>query len=215
MGLYIAKGILLEHGGSLTAASEGKDRGTSFVMTIPLYEIPSHLLPETNEQSVTMHQQERADSQLRSLHILIVDDSAMNRKMLERWLHNKGHVCVQAIHGKDAVDKMRASMMATEQSNFDVILMDFQMPCMDGGTAVRAIRDMGCKAFIVGITGTLFSEDVDRFMECGADTVLPKPLDLPSLMTTLLEHCPSREMTIAHSRGPNSMGETKSLSDCS
>lgn len=207
----------MEHGGSLTAASEGKDRGTSFTMTIPLYEIPSHLLPPSDEQAVlTMHQLNKTDSQrMKSLHILIVDDSAMNRKMLERWLRNKGHVCVQAIHGKDAVDLMRDNMMATDQRNFDAILMDYQMPYMDGGTAVRAIRDMGCKAFIVGITGTLFSEDVDEFMECGADTVLPKPLELPALMTALMEHCPSGEMTMDHSHGPTSMGETKSLSDCS
>jgi len=113
------------------------------------------------------------------LHLLVVDDAASNRKMLTRLLTNKQHTCEEAKHGQEAIDKYVASQ--ENGKPFDSILMDFEMPVMNGPDAAKVIRGLGCDCFIVGITGNVLSEDIALFKSCGANEVLPKPLQLPNL----------------------------------
>ena len=88
------------------------------------------------------------------LDILIVDDSGLSRKMLSRLLRTSGYVFDEAEDGVIALEKVKAKMSGvtygSEKDNFDVILMDFVMPNMDGPTATKAIRDMGYTAPIFG-----------------------------------------------------------------
>ena len=180
LGLYIAKGILQQHRGTLTAYSEGKDRGTTFLITLPLYDIPDN--PEqARSQRRALHW-----NKLEPLRILVVDDSTVNRKLLIRLLERHGHLCEGAENGRVAVERVKG--VASEGERFHCILMDYEMPEMNGHDATRALRKTGCDSFIVGLTGTLFSEDVQRFMKCGADAVLPKPLEMRDLMDILVEH---------------------------
>ena len=86
-------------------------------------------------------------------HILVVDDSPLNRKMLSKLLKSKGHVIEEAADGQQGVDKVKQE--ADAGRNYDVILMDFVMPVMDGPTATRAIRAMDVKSPIFGLTGNL------------------------------------------------------------
>ena len=188
LGLYIAKGIILQHGGSLTAASDGKGCGTTFVMSIPLYDIPeTEALCNAISQETSNHSKGEPIDPTR---FLVVDDSRINRKMMARWLRNEGHAWDEAEDGLRAVEAVRNAM--ERDKPYRVILMDYQMPEMTGGTAVQNIRAMGCDALIIGITGNVFSEDVDHFMECGANAVLSKPLDLTELTKILSEHRPSQ-----------------------
>ena len=106
--------------------------------------------------------------------------------MLKRLLENKGHVCEEAENGLVAVERVQE--MTANGDRFDALLMDFEMPIKDGGTATRELRSLGCDSFIVGVTGTLFSDDVENFRKCGADTVLPKPLHCVDLMNVLVEN---------------------------
>ena len=84
-------------------------------------------------------------------HILVVDDSPLNRKMLSKLLKSKGHDIEEAADGQKGVDIVKQE--ADAGRNFDVILMDFVMPVMDGPTATRAIRAMHIKTPIFGLTG--------------------------------------------------------------
>ena len=86
-------------------------------------------------------------------HILIVDDSPLNRKMLSKLLKSKGHVIEEAADGQKGVDIVKQT--ADAGRHYDVILMDFVMPVMDGPTATRAIRAMKIKTPIFGLTGSL------------------------------------------------------------
>ena len=86
-------------------------------------------------------------------HILVVDDSPLNRKMLSKLLKSKGHVVEEAADGQKGVDIVKRA--ADAGRHFDVILMDFVMPVMDGPAATRAIRDMKIKTPIFGLTGSL------------------------------------------------------------
>jgi CheY-like chemotaxis protein len=73
-------------------------------------------------------------------------------------------------------------------SAFDTILMDYEMPVMNGPESSRGIRELGCDSFIVGVTGNLMEEDVNYFKECGANAVLPKPLDFTELENLWAEY---------------------------
>ena len=86
-------------------------------------------------------------------HILVVDDSPLNRKMLCKLLKSRGHVIEEAADGQQCVDKVKQE--ADAGRNYDVILMDFVMPVMDGPTATRAIRAMRIRTPIFGLTGSL------------------------------------------------------------
>ena len=66
--------------------------------------------------------------------------------------------------------------------------MDFEMPEMNGPTASRHIRELGCDSFIVGITGNVLPEDIAHFKENGANLVFPKPVRLPDLEAAWLEY---------------------------
>ena len=181
LGLYIAKGILEQHGGSLVASSDGKGRGSTFTMSVPLYCVPEARSPEHEESQRTIDW-----DMMDPLNVLVVDDAALNRKLLSRLLRNHGNVCSEAENGRVAVQRVLDAKNRGDR--FDVILMDYEMPEMDGGDAAKVLRAMGCDSFVVGITGNMFSEDVENFKSCGANSVLPKPLDLRALMDVLVEN---------------------------
>jgi CheY-like chemotaxis protein len=145
--------------------------------------------------------------------VLLVDDVASNVKMAARILQRSGVVeCATAEDGQVALDTYIAARAWAQQeadlalrqqraeeggepgieSNipdpiepFDAILMDFEMPVMNGPTATARLRALGCTAPIIGITGNVLPADVEFFLQSGADAVLPKPLRLPDLYDAL------------------------------
>ena len=117
--------------------------------------------------------------------ILIVDDSALNRKMMRRYFTTSGHTCTEAIDGKHAVNLVKERLRNLHgKKTFDAILMDFVMPVMDGPSACKAIRARGYKSLIFGVTGNNRERDMEYFINSGADVVLSKPFD-----TDKFQHC--------------------------
>jgi CheY-like chemotaxis protein len=192
LGLYIAKGIVDQHGGKLTTYSKGIGHGTTFTMTLPLFLIPDKT-PKTEEPyqnsgaattgSIQVENKEVLSSYLR---ILVVDDAPTNRKLLRRLLENHGHSITEAEDGLDAVQKMQEGR--SDGKPFDSILLDYEMPHMNGPDSCRKMREMGCDSFIVGVTGNVMAQDVTYFKECGANGVLAKPFRLAELDQMLLEY---------------------------
>ena len=128
----------------------------------------------------------RTDFEATPLRVLVVDDAAMNRKLLTRLLRNHGHQCDEAEDGQIAVRLVKQAM---EDSNpYDSVLLDNEMPVMNGPTAAEHMRAMGSDVFIVGITGNLLPEDVANFRNCGANSVLPKPFKLNDLEDLWVEY---------------------------
>ena len=112
--------------------------------------------------------------------ILLVDDAASNRKMLRRLLTAKGFSCEEAVDGTDAL-KVFARHRA-QGDNFSTILMDFEMPEMNGPTATKELRTkLGCTCPIFGVTGNVLPHDVEHFLEQGANKILAKPLNINAL----------------------------------
>ena len=110
-------------------------------------------------------------------HLLIVDDSPLNRKMLTRTFRAAGHTCDEAEDGVIGVAKVK-EMMSSSAKAYSAILMDFVMPNMDGPTATKEIRSLGYTGLIFGVTGNTLEADIDYFIDSGANQVLAKPLDM-------------------------------------
>jgi signal transduction histidine kinase/ActR/RegA family two-component response regulator len=183
LGLYIAKGIVEQHGGKLTACSEGLGCGTTFTMTIPLYHIPE--LEKTESQSEFFSSQNNSFRES-TLNVLIVDDATSNRKLLRRLLENRGHTCDEAEDGHVAVEMVQQA--ADKKKPYDMVLLDYEMPIMNGPTAAMEIRKIGSDAFVIGITGNMMAEDVAYFKSKGANAVLPKPFRISSLEELCVEY---------------------------
>ena len=179
LGLYIAMGIVKQHRGSLVCDSEGLGLGTTFAMSLPLYDVSRPEVEAGGDGDVT--EAACGDSKRGNLKILVVDDAVSNRKLLSRLLQNKGHETDQAEDGCVAVDMV-------EKSQYDLVLMDYEIPNLNGPGAAKKIRENGCDVFIVGVTGNLMPEDVNYFRRCGADAVLPKPFRISDLEEIIFEH---------------------------
>ena len=110
--------------------------------------------------------------------VLVVDDVPMNRKMLRRWLNSRFDVCTEAENGQQAVDLVREAFIQERIPYYDLITMDYQMPIMDGATAIRHIRQLGYQGVIVAVTGNAVEEDIRLLLSSGANKVMTKPLSI-------------------------------------
>jgi CheY-like chemotaxis protein len=119
----------------------------------------------------------------RMISVLIVDDVRSCRKMLARVLTINDCVCDEAGDGLEAVEKVRAAIAKGEC--YDGIFMDASMPLMTGSEATKAIRNMGCRCKIYGVTGDSLPEDISRFTTNGADDVFIKPLRKDDILDLL------------------------------
>lgn len=120
-------------------------------------------------------------------HILIVEDIDVNRLILCKILNTRGAACDVAVNGKEAVDKFGSS----EPGAYDLILMDVQMPVMDGYEATRTIRagEHPCAKSvpIIAMTANAFADDVQAALESGMNAHVSKPIVLEQVEKTIRE----------------------------
>jgi CheY-like chemotaxis protein len=119
---------------------------------------------------------------VKSLHILVAEDTDENRELVSELLKKRGHSVVGVADGRQALD-------ALEKNHYDVVLMDEQMPSMDGLEATRAIRQKekstGKHQVIVALTGNVTEEDKQTRVEAGMDGFVPKPFEMRALFDTI------------------------------
>ena len=129
----------------------------------------------------------RGDSVVSGKHFLVVDDVEVNRMILEKILGTLGASCDTAENGKSALDKFTAS----HPGEYDIILMDVQMPVMDGHAATRAIRASGHpearSVAIIAMTANAFVDDVRDALAAGMDAHVSKPIVLDQLKRAIQE----------------------------
>lgn len=209
LGLFITKGIVEQHQGSLKVHSDGLGLGTTFELELPLYEQNAltnnwsvegndtnsclETFPTSKRTEQTTSIATNTDNVASNLRILVVDDVYSNRKLLRRLLEKQGHTCTEAEDGQKAIELWKSSRKGSNDSDtqddselqpfasFDTILMDYEMPVLNGPSAAQEMRRLGCHLFIVGVTGNMLPDDVAYFKECGANAVVSKPLRLPEL----------------------------------
>jgi len=110
--------------------------------------------------------------------ILVVEDIKENQLILQMYISRYGMIPDFADNGKVALEKVR-------DGNYDVILMDMQMPVMDGYTATKALRERGYSKPIIALTAHAMKEDRERCLQAGCDEYLTKPIEAATLYATL------------------------------
>ncbi len=180
LGLTIVKTLLDMMGGSIRAESE-KDVGSVFTVELPLRLAPNEQAPSpaaSDESPV----QEQLETPAR---ILIVEDIEFNRELAEILLEESGFLVESVPDGCDAVEAVRNH----EPGYYDLILMDIQMPVMNGYEATRAIRalprDDTDTLPIIALSANSREEDRRMSMDSGMDNHVSKPFDIDFLLKTI------------------------------
>jgi CheY-like chemotaxis protein len=148
--------------------------GSEFIVRLPFDVLAEEEAPRTSPQSL-------GDGSLQGVRILLVDDSDINREIGARVLEREGATVETCANGREAVERLR------EGADFDAVLMDIQMPVMDGYEATRRIRaDLGLTALpILALTAGALSEERRKAEAAGMNEFLTKPLDPLVLVRTL------------------------------
>jgi CheY-like chemotaxis protein len=177
LGLAISKGLAEGMGGTMWAASEGTGKGSTFHVTIRAAVAEGELpAPATESAAIRVDQAE-----LHPLRILLVEDNAVNQKLATRLLGLMGYEPDVAANGIEA-------MGAVERQPYDLVLMDVQMPEMDGLEATRRIvtRLGADRPRIVAMTANAMDGDRERCLEAGMDGYVSKPIHVEELLATIL-----------------------------
>ncbi|MCQ8185986.1 tetratricopeptide repeat-containing hybrid sensor histidine kinase/response regulator [Parvularcula maris] len=167
LGLAICRQITDLLGGDITVKS-AVGRGTSITVTIPPSDAPVSALEEEEQESA----EEPSEETLRPLRILAAEDNAVNAMVIQAILKNK-------VSGLTIVENGAEAVTAVTNGGFDVVLMDKQMPVMDGVEAIRRIRALeGPERAIpiIAVTADAFAEAREELMGAGADDYLSKPV---------------------------------------
>ena len=184
LGLSICKLLVDLMGGTIFVQSE-LGRGTEFSLTVPCEAVAVEAEQEPRPDAPVATGEGRP---MRLLSVLIAEDNLINQSVLRRQLEMSSkeagvtYDTVIANNGQEAVD-------LTEQHAFDVVLMDIQMPLLDGIEATRALRGRGHTMPIIGLSGNARQEQIDAAIAAGMQGYLIKPYNRKELVALINRQC--------------------------
>ncbi|MCB9858429.1 MAG: PAS domain S-box protein [Phycisphaerales bacterium] len=204
LGLMISMRLAELLGGDLTAESE-TGKGSVFTLWLPVGRPDVKMLSPTSFESAQASIDAQNDgataptsvavekpqtAPLEGLRILLVEDGPDNQRLIAFHLRKSGAVVTLADNGQVAVEAMTidSTLDGTprDPAPFDVVLMDMQMPVMDGYEATRRLRAMGCRAPIVALTAHAMEGDREKCIDAGCDDYATKPIDRKRLVEVCL-----------------------------
>ena len=194
LGLAISKRLAEALGGDLTASS-GHGEGSTFSLTIDVGSLAGVRLldapkipdaAKTEALTPTSTTLGTSGEVLLNVSILLVEDGPDNQRLIAFILRKAGAVVTVAENGQIAVeDVLRAESLGR---SFDVILMDIQMPVLDGYGATRRLREVGYAGPIVALTAHAMAGDREKCLQAGCDDFATKPVDCQTLIATIRKY---------------------------
>ena len=181
LGMAITKSIVDLMGGTIHVEST-PGKGTRFEVVL---EFPIDAEADTVQEAQVLPEEAEETSPLSGMKFLCAEDNAINAEILELLLESKGAHCKIYPNGQEIVD----TFASVKPGEYDMILMDVQMPVMDGLEATRRIRNgenpLGRIIPILAMTANAFLEDMQKSKEAGMDAHLSKPVDIAALEQTV------------------------------
>ena len=182
LGMAITKSLINLMGGTIAVETE-QGKGTEFIIRVgfPLAEEESEA--ETDDDSKVAKQQ----ADFRNKRMLLVEDNVINREIAQMILMELGFKVETAEDGKIGLDKVAASA----PGYYDGVLMDIQMPVMNGYESTKAIRALPdpelSRIPIIAMTANAFAEDIQHVLDVGMNGHIAKPINIPDMVATLRE----------------------------
>ena len=176
IGLSLVKALCTQLSGSIHVSSE-ENYGTLIEISLPI-EVPQQITP-TNTQNISSNEIKLIKEQAR---VLIVEDNHINQVVLKTMLQRLNVECETADHGGKALLMLQQAQV--QGAAFDLILMDCQMPVMDGFEATQRIRNCGesyANIPIIAVTANALSSDKERCLQSGMSDYLSKPFQLDDI----------------------------------
>jgi signal transduction histidine kinase/CheY-like chemotaxis protein len=176
LGLVLSRHLARMLGGDVILSQSDPGAGSTFTVTIP-FEIPV----EARDPQSAEEKKDSIQGLIQGRSVLLVDDSEINRLLIQRILSKQGMLVTMAVNGQEAVEMALAK-------NYDMILMDVQMPIMDGRAATQSLRAQGYRLPIIALTAHAMKEDRDKCIEAGCNDYLTKPVQFEMLFTTMAKY---------------------------
>jgi len=177
LGLNISRRLAELMGGTLSVTSE-EGAGSVFVMTFEAGEVIA--VPESEQPEMKTMPKHDDNADLPGMHILLVDDHPVNRKVARLFLEPFGFIITEAVDGQEALD--------LDMSRYDLVLMDLNMPRLGGLEATRIFRAQepeGRHVPIVALTADAMHDQVEACHAAGMDAHIPKPIIMDTLIDTV------------------------------
>lgn len=182
LGLAIAKQMTELMGGTIICQSQ-LGEGTTFTVRIPLPTAKAEDLPRT-----TVISDDDAVHDLTGIRLLIAEDNDLNWEIIQAMLTDQGIQCDRAENGQLCVETLES----LPPDSYDLVLMDIQMPVLNGRDAARKLRQSEREDLhhipIIAMTADAFAEDVQACLDAGMNAHLAKPVELEKVLTTIRRH---------------------------
>jgi PAS domain S-box-containing protein len=178
LGLALSKRLSEALGGTITIDKFEKDRGCTFIVSFVAMVGKEELVKVDSSSDCFCPSK---NLPLKGMHVLFADDSPDNQFLIEHFLKINGAEVSLASDGSEAVDKALAG-------KFDLVLMDIQMPKMDGYQATKVLLKRGYRTPIVALTAHAMAEERERTKAVGFSGHLTKPLNFTELLQTIVSH---------------------------
>ena len=166
LGLTITKRIVDLLEGDIECASK-LNEGTTFRVTFKM--------PLSNKVNDT--KDDDFEKSLKNLKVMVVEDNDLNFEIVDALLNEQGCITKRCINGKECVEEYN--------SDYDVILMDIQMPVMNGYEACKVLREKGVITPIIAMSADAFADDVARCLKCGMNDHVSKPINADKLFDAI------------------------------
>lgn len=191
LGLSISKRLANMLGGDIVVTSR-LGEGSTFSLSLP---VRCHLPDSAVSRPQPQDWLAESPFALLDRRILLVEDGPDNQRLIAFLLQEAGAEVVLANNGRVAVE-----IALTSDERFDAILMDMQMPIMDGYEATKALRDAGYDAPIIALTACAMCDDVKKCLATGCSDYLSKPVDRATLVSTVARYAACDGQYRTHTR---------------